>query len=195
MAADHMGWRSHLRASFKYINRGLMLPLIGLGGGPLLANPLVGYVVELRTTGRRSGQVRSAPVNYAIIDGHLYCLAGWGRSTHWFANLRANPRVELRLPGSTIIGLAEEVTDPAEAHRAIVQVTRNAGIGLLFEGINPLTASDANLLARNGWMPVIRIRPTSFAPGPLDPGGRAWLLPALVFALWLLRRGRAGSRR
>jgi deazaflavin-dependent oxidoreductase (nitroreductase family) len=107
-----------------------MLPLARLGVGPLLANPLVGYVAELRTTGRRSGLVRSAPVNYAIIDGAVYCLAGWGHSTHWFVNLRANPHVELHLPGSTIIGHAEEVTDPAEARRAIVRVARNAGIGL-----------------------------------------------------------------
>jgi deazaflavin-dependent oxidoreductase (nitroreductase family) len=172
-----------------------MLPLARIGVGSLLANPLVGYVAELRTTGRRSGLVRSAPVNYAISDGAIYCLAGWGRSTHWFVNLRANPHVELHLPGSTIIGHAEEVTDPAEARRAIVRVARNAGIGLFFDGLNPLTANDADILARNGWMPVVRIRPTGIGTGPLDPGGRGWLLPALAIALWLLLRGRKIGRK
>jgi deazaflavin-dependent oxidoreductase (nitroreductase family) len=172
-----------------------MLPLARLGVSPLLANPLVGYVAELRTTGRHSGQIRSAPVNYAIIDSAIYCLAGWGRSTHWFINLRAKPRVELRLPGSAIIGHAEEVTDLAEAHRAIVRVARNAGIGLFFDGINPLTANDADILARNGWMPVIRIRPTGIGTGPLDPGGRGWLVPALIVGLWLLSRARTARQR
>jgi deazaflavin-dependent oxidoreductase (nitroreductase family) len=185
--------RPFLRRLFRLLNRSLTLPAFRLGLAHLLVNPAVGYILVLKTTGRRSGQARYAPVNYAIMEGSVYCVAGWGRRTHWFANLLVDPRVELRLPGGTLIGRAEEVTDPAEARRAIVRIARNAGLGLIFDRLNPLTATDADVLARNGWMPVVRIRPTGLVGGAHDPGGRGWLLPTGLALLWLLRR--AGGRR
>ena len=182
--------RARWRVIFRSMNRYLVVPAFRLGLGPLLANPVVGYIVVLETTGRKSGATRHAPVNYAVIDGSIYCLAGWGKGTHWFANLMADPRVRLRLPGGAALGHAEEVTDREEARRAIVRVARNAGVGLFFDGLNPLIATDEEILARNGWMPVVRIRPVGFAPGPSDPGGRQWAWLLLLAAVWLRRRGR-----
>lgn len=195
MTDDRAGQRRALRRFFRRLNRAVMLPVLRLDLAPLLANPLTGYLAILTTTGRRSGLPRATPVNYAILDGRVYCVAGWGRTTHWFANLLQNPRVELRMPGMTLSGLAEEVTDRQEARRAIVAVARNAGIGLAFDGLNPLTASDAAILTRNGWMPVVRIRLMGIAGGPYDPGGKGWLAPALALVAWLIRRVARSRRR
>ena len=114
-----------------------MVPAFRLGLGWLLVNQVAGYIMVLETRGRQSGQRRYAPVNYALLGGHIYCLAGWGRGTHWFANLRDDPYVIAHLPGSRVIGGAVEVTDPAEARQARVAVARNAGFALLFDGLNP----------------------------------------------------------
>ena len=182
------GPRPVLRRLFRWMNRSVMLPAFRLDLAPWMVNPVTGYFMVLRTTGRRSGQVREAPVNYAILDGCIYCLAGWGRQTHWFANLLADPQVTVRLPSGMVLGEAEEVTDVAEAQRAIVRVARNAGFALLFDGLNPLTASDQDILERHSWMPVVRIRPVGLLGGPHDPDGYGWIGPVVAGGAWVIAR-------
>jgi hypothetical protein len=57
--------------------------------------------VVLKTTGKKRGQACYAPLNYAILDGSIYCIAGWGTTAHWLVNLKADPHVELLLPGGS----------------------------------------------------------------------------------------------
>ena len=80
------------------INRFAMVPQYRLGLGWLFGSPLSGWVMVLRTRGRRSGLVRHAPVEYAVVGGRLYCLASFGERTAWLLNLRADPWVEVILP-------------------------------------------------------------------------------------------------
>jgi deazaflavin-dependent oxidoreductase (nitroreductase family) len=186
---ERPGWRK----AFRYMNNFFMVPLFKLGLGWFIVSPLTGYIMVLKTRGRKSGKVRYAPVNYAISGGSVYCIAGWGRSTHWFANLREYPSVEVLLPGRPLSGIAEEVTDPDEARQALVRVARNAGFALLFDGLNPLTATDEDILAKNEGLPIIRIRVSGVAGGPHDPGGWGWVPPLLVRiagVLWLVARRR-----
>lgn len=51
---------------------------------------------ELRVLGRRSGQVRSVPVNVLDLDGRRYLVAPRG-ATEWVRNLRTAGEGELRL--------------------------------------------------------------------------------------------------
>jgi len=51
--------------------------------------PLTGYIMVLKTTGRKTGRQRFTPVNYAILDGKVFCLAGFGKLAHWYRNLPA----------------------------------------------------------------------------------------------------------
>jgi len=46
-----------------------------------------------------------------------------------------------------------------------------AGVGDLRD------VDDATFAADHTTIPIVRIVPTSFVPGPLDPGGRFWLVP------------------
>lgn len=169
-----------LRRVFKLVNKVLMVPLFRLGLGPLMVNPFSGYIMVIRTVGRRTGKVRYTPVNYALLDGCVYCLAGWGEISHWVKNMRAHPHIELILPGGAIAGAAEDVTDPAEALRAARQVLRNGGFAGFFMGFNPFTAPDDVVREKIAATRVVRIRPAGIGSGPADAGGWLWLLVVFV---------------
>lgn len=169
-----------MRTFFRFLNRWFMVPMFRLGMGPFFGNPFTGYVMVIRTIGRRTGKVRWVPVNYAIHDGCVYCLAGFGRTSPWFLNIIARPQVDLILPGGAVAGQAEEAADPAERVRVVRQVVKNAGFAALFEGLNPYRSSDEALQARTADQPLLRIRPTGLANGASDPGGWTWIWPVVV---------------
>ncbi|NTU83738.1 MAG: nitroreductase family deazaflavin-dependent oxidoreductase [Chloroflexales bacterium] len=176
------------RVAFKYGNRYGMVPLLRSGLGRLIGSPVTGYFLLLRTTGRKSGQPRDTPLNYAIDEGTVVCLAGFGEQAHWLKNIRSDPRVQVRLPDRVLDGTAQVVSDPAEARRLAVAVARNCGFALVFEHPGCLLMSDAQLAAQLDGRPVVRIQPLD-APvvaGSYDPGGSGWILPMLGQALILL---------
>lgn len=175
--------RKRERAVFKVMNERLMLPMLQSRFRRYIGSPATGYFVLLRTTGRRSGLPRTTPLNYAIDDGCVCCLAGFGQGTHWLSNLQANPCVQATLPDRTIEGIAEEVQDRAEARRLAVRVARNSGLALAIENPQCLFMSDAELAAVLDGRPAVRIHPLDMpvVPGRYDPGGRGWILPTLLF--------------
>lgn len=180
-----------IRQIFKLMNKYFMVPMFRLGFGPLIGNPLTGYIMVIKHIGRKTGNLHFTPVNYAIIDGHLYCLAGFGKRSHWYLNIQAHPQVEIMLPGRAIFAQAEDVTDPDEALRAVKQVFKNAGFAGFFEGYNPYTAPDEKFQETLQRAPVLRLRQTGIGAGSADPGGRLWLgltLGALILILLFLFR-------
>ncbi len=204
MSTTARGAREGLRVAFGRFNRA-MVPMLRSPVGPWVSSPVVGYLAVLTTTGRRTGQERRTPLNYAILDGSVYLLAGFGARTDWLANLRDHPQVTLQLPGRTITGLAEVVEDEDEALRGAVAVARNAGFATLFEGVNPVRLSDERLREHLAGRPVVRIiaLPTRrqdggdvdivVSPTGHDPGGGLWVLPHIVapiagYAAWRLVR-------
>jgi deazaflavin-dependent oxidoreductase (nitroreductase family) len=164
-----------VRRFFRVFNRLFMIPMFRLGMGPFFGNPLTGYVMVMRTVGRKTGKVRLVPVNYAIHNGSVYCLVGFGRTSPWYLNILAGPDIELILPGGAIAGHAEEANDPAERSAVIRKVLKAAGFATLFEGLNPYRASDEALAAKTAEQPLLRIRPNGLANGACDPGGWAWI--------------------
>lgn len=188
--------RDELLRGFRWGNRHVMLPMLR---HPVVAtwvgSPVIGYFLTLTTTGRRSGVARRTPLNYAILDGHVYLLSGFGVRADWYRNVRADPRVTVELPGRTLQGTALPVDDPVEAERAALAVTRNSGFALVFEGMNPWTATDEQLRSQLAGRPVVRVTAREpVVPGRHDPGSRWWLLPHVIGPLaaggvvWTLRR-------
>ena len=178
------------RTVFKYMNTYYMVPLSKLGLLPWMLNPLTGYIMVLQTIGRKSGKPRLTPLNYALADGYIYCMAGFGSGTHWLANLKANPTVEVHVAGTALRGKAEIVTEQEEAQRIFIQIIHNCGFASLMVGLNPLTLTDEKILGKRGPEVVVRIRPTEIIGGPFDPGGRGWILHTLMlmaFFVWLSR--------
>lgn len=174
-----------IQHAFRWVNRFVAVPLLEAGLGPLCNTPLTGSLMVLRTRGRTSGQWREAPLGYLVLDGHVYCCAGFGYRTHWFRNIQADPHVEVLLPTLAVTGIAEEVTDPAEWSSGMRALLTSLGIISRAVIGDVRRVPDERLQAMAGGLPLVRIRVTGLGVGPFDPGGRGWVLPTLVGVAWL----------
>jgi deazaflavin-dependent oxidoreductase (nitroreductase family) len=172
-----------LRKAFLVLNRWIAAPLIRAGGGPLLTTPVAGSILLLRTTGRKSGLVREAPLGYTVLDGRVVVVAGYGRTAHWFLNAVADPEVEMMLPGARIAGQAEEITEPDERRTAFRTLIQSMGVvGRLTLGdVSGKGDDEVDLLAQA--FPILAITPTAVLPGPFDPGG---IGTRINTALWVI---------
>lgn len=175
-----------LRRIFWMFNKFFMTPLFRMGLGAFFCNPFSGYIMVMKTIGRKSGKARFTPVNYAIMNGCVYCLAGWGQIADWYRNLKARPEMEVILPGGALSGKAEDVTDTDESLRAMRQILKNSGFAGFFLGFNLLAASDEVLRERTRDMRVIRICPTGIGSGASDPGGWMWIWVLVVLAALII---------
>jgi deazaflavin-dependent oxidoreductase (nitroreductase family) len=175
-----------MRRLFRFLGRFILVPMFRLRLGWLVANPISGYLMVVRTAGRKTARPREAAVMYAIADGCVYCMAGWGPETSWYRNVRAHPAVTLLMPSRVVSGVAEEVLEPDERAAALRGILRSSGLTAFSEGANPWRDSEDAILASAARKPVVRVRPRDpLSAGPFDPGGRGWLLaPALVIAAW-----------
>ena len=99
------------------------LTLFRLGLGDLL-NAL--RLLVLTTRGRKSGQARHVAVEYRRHGSKIYMISGWGERPDWYQNLLADPLVTIQLGRHTLSALADKVTDPAEALRAVNLFRRDA---------------------------------------------------------------------
>jgi deazaflavin-dependent oxidoreductase (nitroreductase family) len=96
----------------------MMLPLFTV-------RPPAGFGV-LTTTGRRTGKARPKCVHAIRSGGKAYIVMLRPTETAiatkwvsaWVLNLRANPKVRLRIRSGTFTGLARELEDPAEIRAA-----------------------------------------------------------------------------
>jgi deazaflavin-dependent oxidoreductase (nitroreductase family) len=167
---------------FKILNKYFMVPLFRLGFGPVMCNPITGYIMVLKVVGRKTGKLRYAPVNYAIWKGNIYCVSGARENSDWFKNLQAQPEIEVILPGGAIFGQVELVTDPGERLRVIRQVLKNAGFAGFFEGYNPFKITDEELTRKTLDLPLLRIHPIGIGNGAADPKGWAGIW-AVVFTI------------
>lgn len=177
-----------LRGFFRLMNKFFMVPMFRLGLGSLVGNPITGYIMVLKMRGRKTGKLRYVPVNYAILDGCVYCISGFGKRSHWMYNLQADPHLELILPGGAIAGMAEDATQAPEGLRALRQVLKNSGIVGLMAGLNAFTITDEKLQEKAGNYPILRIRPAGIGSGAADAGGWLWaLFLALTIVIpWLI---------
>ena len=184
-----------LRAAFKWLNRYMILHW-RLGLGPVANQAeLAGCIMVLVHKGRKSGRTRRTPVNYAIIDGDIYCVAGFGQVSDWYQNLRADPNVEVWLPSGWYAGFAIDITARplAETMPIIRQVLINSGFAARLAGMDAAHMSDAELSEIAARYRLIRIRCTKARTGAGGPGDLAWLWPLTTVGLILLllqRRGR-----
>jgi deazaflavin-dependent oxidoreductase (nitroreductase family) len=170
-----------LRSAFRGVNR-FMLLMWRLGLGSTMAGPRRGYVMVLVTIGRKTGRRRPVPLNFAEDPGAIYCLAGFGKTTHWLMNLLASPHCEVWLPdGRRLLGTAEIVTEEIERIALIRRLLIRAGFAAeLFEpDIDPQTASDTEIAQLGGGYgqryEAVRIELDGAATGPGGPGDLAWV--------------------
>lgn len=162
---------------------------LGLGRFINMRPDEIGQIMVLLHTGRKSGQTRYTPLNYALIEEDVYCMAGFGSGAQWYKNVSANPQVEIWLPDGWWAGVAEEVTerdDHLQILRAVLQASGFAASE--FEGIDPDTITDeelAKLMEENDYR-LMRIERTAERSGEGGPGEYAWVWGALFGLLVLL---------
>jgi deazaflavin-dependent oxidoreductase (nitroreductase family) len=178
---------AYLRRGFKYFNR-LMLLLWRLGLERWLNSwPSVGgRVMVLTTIGRASGIPRRTPLNYALVDGAIYCAAGFGSISDWYRNIRANPAVELWLPDGWWAGEAREVGSDSARLPLLRAVLIGSGIVAPLVGVNPHTLSDDALAAATANYHLIRIDRAAACTGPGGPSDLAWIWPLGTIAALVL---------
>lgn len=186
-----------LRRAFRRFNR-FMVVLWRLGLHRWgVSNPYAGFIMVLTHTGRRSGLPRRTPLNFAVIRGDVYCVAGFGAGSDWYRNLLADPAVQVWLPdGAWWAGQATDVTDAlpdAERLAAVRQVLVASGFAAYLAGLNPRKVDDATLAAATASYRLVRIRRTTALTGPGGPGDLAWVWPPVATALavtWAFARSR-----
>jgi len=70
--------------------------------------------VIVTTTGRKSGKARRTALSnfgHDQVSGAYYVVSGFGKRSDWCLNLKANPRVHVRVGRVAFNGLAEEVPE------------------------------------------------------------------------------------
>lgn len=111
-------------------------------------------ILEVR--GRRSGELRSVPVNVLSHEGAQYLVAPRG-VTQWVRNLRAAGRGSLRKGRTRTAFAAVELEDGAKAAILRAYLRRwKAEVGAFFDGVGP-ESSDDELAAIAASHPVFRL--------------------------------------
>lgn len=191
MAITNPRLEEGLRQSFKSFNRFMMLWWrLGLGRWADRWPDVAGRIMVLVHTGRKTGARRYTPLNYAIVDGVVYCTAGFGGGSDWYRNILAQPQAEVWLPDGWWAVVAEEVPDGDARLPLMREVIRGSGIvGPLF-GVDPRRMGDAELAAATTPYRLIRLRRTEARTGRGGPGELAWVWPLATLILLLLARPR-----
>ncbi|HTP11008.1 MAG TPA: nitroreductase family deazaflavin-dependent oxidoreductase [Anaerolineae bacterium] len=173
-----------IRQGFKYFNR-FMLLMWRLGMGPLLnmGPVMAGRYMVITHTGRKSGQKHRTPVNYAEVDGEIYCTAGFGGVSDWYRNIIANPQVEVWLPDGWYAGVAEEVMHPEARLPLLRDVLIAGGFASYAAGVDPHKMTDEELDAATKDYKLIHIRRVAARTGQDGPGDLVWVWPLVVMIL------------
>ena len=98
-----------------------------------------GKVIDITTTGRRTGQPRRKEIVFHTIDGRLY-ISGIPRreKRDWLANLEADPHFVFHLKGDVAADLpatARVITDPEERLAVLAPIAEKWGWDSVEEGV------------------------------------------------------------
>ncbi len=115
-----------------------------------------GGIVDLTTTGRRTGEPRRIEIVFHNVDGRIV-ISGMpmrDRTRAWIHNLEADPRLTLHLKQEVVADLpatARIVTDEAERRGLLVHVARN------------WNRTDVDAMV--AWSPLIEVTIPGYAAG------------------------------
>ena len=183
-----------LRQAFKRFNPFMRL-MWRLGLGPFINiwPPVGGRILVIAHRGRKTGHWRYTPVNYALVDGEIYCTVGFGVVSDWYRNLAVNPNVEVWLPDGWWAGVVEDISDSPWRLPLLRQVLIGSGVVTYLAGIDPVNLTDEALHAVTSKYRLLHIWRTEARTGRGGPGDLAWVWPAatmILLPLLLFRRRR-----
>ena len=136
-----------LRQAFKHMNRFMVFMWKAHMGRLINIWPaVIGRIMVIKHVGCKSGLVRYAPVNYAIVDGEIYCVAAYGSASDWYRNIMDLPNVELWLPNGKFPVRAEDASSSPQRLLLIREILIASGFAAYtFGGINPHKIDDNTL--------------------------------------------------
>ena len=135
-----------LRRVFHTMNPFMVFMLrIGLGWTMNIAPSVSGRIMVIKHRGRKSGKEYLTPVNYAKVDGEVYCTAGFGVISDWYKNMLVNPGVDLWLPEGKRKARAEDVTDSPNRIFLMRQAIIGSGFAGPLFGVNQRKMNDEQL--------------------------------------------------
>lgn len=145
---------------------------------------VTGKIMVITHTGRKSGLRRHTPVNFAEVDGEIYCMAGFGNISDWYRNLKTNAKVEIWLPSGWYEGVAEDITESPDRLKYVRQVMIGSGkIVDRIYGLDPYNWSDEEVEKAAGKYRLIRIHRETARTGSGGPGDLAWIWPLATLLL------------
>ena len=104
-----------------------------------------GRIMVIKHRGRKSGKEYLTPVNYALVDGEIYCTAGFGSVSDWYRNMLSYPKVELWLPEGKNSYCAEDISGSPKRLFLMRQVIIASGFAARLFGINHKKLNDQQL--------------------------------------------------
>jgi hypothetical protein len=138
--------RDNLRNVFRVMNRFMVFMWkIGLGKMINIWPAGFGRIMVIKHHGRKSGREFLTPVNYAIVEGEIYCTAGFGPVSDWYRNMLVNPQIELWLPEGKRTACAQDISDSLRRLFLLRQVIIASGFAAPLFGINPKKLNDEQL--------------------------------------------------
>ena len=176
-----------LRQSFKQFNK-LMLSMwrLGLGSFVNIWPNVIGRIMVLTHTGRKTRIRRRTPLNYAVVNGEVYCTAGFGMNSDWYQNIMVYPHVEIWLPGSWWAGTAKDVTEEEGALEKMRQVIMASGFAGRLAGLDACRMTDEALMEATKDYRLVHIQRNQARTGRDGPGDLAWFWPLATILLLLL---------
>jgi len=156
-----------------------------------------GWIMVMSQRGRKTGLLRRTPLNYALLDGEVYCLAGFGAQADWYRNVLANPEVELWLIEGRWAGLAQDISDHPQRLELLRKVLIASGFASYAAGIDPHKLDDESLETLTQNYRLVRITRKEALTGPGGPGDLAWVWPLATFILLplALRKRKPNSKK
>ena len=118
-----------------------------------------GQTMVIKHRGRKSGKEYLTPVNYAVVDGEVYCTAGFGSVSDWYRNILVNPNVELWLPEEKRPACAEDISDSPQRLFLLRQVIIASGFAGPLFGVNPKKMNDEQFDRATKDYRIVHFRP------------------------------------
>ena len=174
-----------LRRGFRRYLNPFMLTLwrLGLGWWFNVWAGMSGRVMVIVHAGRRTGRRRHALVNFASVEGELYCIAAFGPISDWYRNVMANPAVEVWTPDGWWAGMVEDISDCEKRLPLMRMVMIGSGVVAYLFGFDPIKMTDAELDAATAKYRLLHIHRTQARTGPGGPGDLAWVWPLATMIL------------
>ena len=106
-----------------------------------VANPLMRrnpFQTLLETTGRKSGEPRRTPLGGKVVGNQFWFVSEFGDQSQYVRNIKANPRVRVRLRGKWRSGTAHLVPDD-DPHARLRSLPQFNSFGVRTFGTDLLT--------------------------------------------------------